>query len=107
MLVDINNGDPRDGLAFAALAAEYYFIGLIKVGDRRVAICTWEGRRVAVLLQRSLYNGSPEVIGAVTYVHLMTPELIDAPPSHLHYFTDPVFVGCALLIHEDEADDHT
>lgn len=106
MRVDINNGDPRDALAYAALAAESYFVGLIKAGDRRVAICSWEGRRVAVLVQQALYDNNPELAGALIYVQLMTPELVDAPVDLLHLFADPALAGCIPMIHEDETVDN-
>lgn len=109
MLVDVLNGCPRNALAFAALGAESCCVGLATIHDRLVAVCDWEGERVAVLLHERFLKNDPGLIGALTFTHLMTPEVIDAPPSLRAYFTDPMFTGCRAVVHEDEvaqADSH-
>jgi len=102
MMIDFQNGDPRDALAFASLIGEVFCVGVVKSGDRRIAICDWEGDRVALLLRQALLDQDPGLAGTLTYVNLMTPEVIPAPTHLLALFDDPAFTGCRFLVHEDD-----
>ena len=59
MIVDVQNGDSRDTLAVAALAAEAFCVGVVRSGDRRIAICDWVVERVALLLRQSPLDPDP------------------------------------------------
>lgn len=102
MMIDFQNGDARDALAFAALTDEAYCVAVVKSGDRSITICDWGGERVALLLRQALLDQDPGLAGALTYVNLMTPEVIPAPAHLMPLFDDPVFTGCRLLVHEDD-----
>lgn len=103
MMIDFQNGDARDALAFASLIGEAFCVGVVKSGDRRIAICDWEGERVGLLLRQALLDHDPGLAGTLTYVTLSTPEAVPAPAHLLGLFHDPVFRGCRLLVHEDDA----
>lgn len=103
MLVNVTTGSTRNALAFAALSAEQFCVGVAALGDRLIAICDWEGQRVAVLLHARLLENTPSLMGTLTSTHLMVPEVVDAPPRLAELFSDPMFTGCRTLVHEDEA----